>query len=194
MRRWFALILLSAATASVHGSGPECIARHTATRLATLEVATCLYGHPAEGTTPARAIELRQTLTNVSDRPIELVLSQDPLRRFAPFVWSDQDRRHLHKVPHYPGSEDEGFVEPPNEYVRLKPRASTELRFRIVDVMTGPPGASVRYSVSAGTAYDFRRDGERRSDRDTTRARFDEEAARGRVKRALFSGVGIAAD
>ncbi|MBL8297765.1 MAG: hypothetical protein JNN30_05385 [Rhodanobacteraceae bacterium] len=174
---------------------PDCIERHTATRLATLEIRTCLYGYAATAQAPARAVEVRQTLTNVSAKPIELLLSQDPLRCHNPTILAKNGRRHLHKVPRIPTSEDDTFVEPANDQVRLKPRASTELSYRLVDMMIQPPSATVLYFVSARTDFDFRRDGERLTDRDVTRARFDEEvAAGGLIMPPFFSDVGISAD
>ncbi|MBL8297763.1 MAG: hypothetical protein JNN30_05375 [Rhodanobacteraceae bacterium] len=180
---------------TLQATKPDCIERRTTTRLATLEIRTCLYGYAATAQAPARAVEVRQTLTNVSTKPIVLLLSEDPLRRFAPFILAGNESRDLHKVPRFPTSEDNTFVEPANEYLRLKPRASTELSYRLVDMMIEPPRVTVLYFISARTDFDFRRDGERLTDRDVMRARFDEEAAGdGRIMRARFSGFGISAD
>ncbi|MBL8297764.1 MAG: hypothetical protein JNN30_05380 [Rhodanobacteraceae bacterium] len=199
MKLWIllAVLLLPAAQTqqTPQATKPDCIERHTATRLATLEIRTCLYGHIATAQTPARATEIRQTLTNVGNKPIELLLSQDPLRRHRPIILTGNDSRGLHKMPRIPTSEDDTFVEPATEHVRLKPRASTELSYRLVDMMIEPPSATALYYIVARTNFDFRRDGERLNDIDTMHARIDEENAIGRgVDFTNFSNVGISAD
>ncbi|MBL8297766.1 MAG: hypothetical protein JNN30_05390 [Rhodanobacteraceae bacterium] len=195
MKFWILLAALLPAPQAPPAAKLDCIERHTATRLATLEIRTCLYGHAATAQNPARAIEIRQTLINVSTKPIELLLSQDPLRRHNPTIFANTGRRNLYKVPRIPTSEDNTFVEPAIDHVRLKPRESTELSYRLVDMMIEPPNATVLYFVSARTDFDFRREGERLTDSEITRARFDEEvAADGLIKRARFRDVGISPD
>ncbi|MBL8297768.1 MAG: hypothetical protein JNN30_05400 [Rhodanobacteraceae bacterium] len=98
-------------------------------------------------------------------------------------------------MPRIPSSEDNTFVEPANDYVRLTPRASTELSYRLVDMMIEPPSATALYHIVARTNFDFRRDGERLNDIDTMHARVDEENAIGRrVDLTSFSDVSISAD
>ncbi|MBL8297767.1 MAG: hypothetical protein JNN30_05395 [Rhodanobacteraceae bacterium] len=201
MKFWILLaVLLQAGQApqtsqTPSATKPDCIERKTATRLATLEVRTCLYGYAATAQASARAVEIRQTLTNVSTKPIVLLLSQDPLRRHRPTILAGNGTRRLYKVPRIAGSEDDTFVMPANEQVRLKPRASTELSYRLADMMIEPPSATVLYYIGARTNFDFRRDGERLNDIDTMHARIDEENAAGKwVDFTDFSNVGISAD
>jgi len=167
-----------------------CLREHEATRLATLHVRTCLLGYPAKDGRAAQATAVRQTLTNVGGKPIELVLQSERLRLGQLFV-TKPDGAPAHRFP-LPIDAD-GYVYKVNRHVRLTAGKSKTLTYPFKEFLAEAPIAGVRYSVSARTEYDYRLPGE--SDLDALYKRYEEQLARNEVvPRARFADVEIAVE
>lgn len=186
----FLLLLSMIACFDSAASDLVCLREHEATRLATLRVRTCLLGHPAKDGRAAQATGVRQTLTNVGGKPIELVLQQDRLR-LAQLFFTKPDGARVHRFPRNPFAE--GYVYKSNRHVRLAAGKSTTLSYPFKEFLAEAPIAGLRYSVSARTEYDYRFPGE--TDLEAFYKRGEEQLARNEVvPRADFDDVEIAVD
>lgn len=137
---------------------PVCIREHDTTRLATLRIHTCLLGYPAEGDHAAQSIGVRQTLTNVSGKPITLILSTDTLRRAGILVLG-QGSKAMHRSPS--AIDAPGYVARDNEYVHLAPNEKKELTYSLAEVLAQAPARGSRYFITVRTDYDYRTVGEK---------------------------------
>jgi hypothetical protein len=186
-RSAFLLLLSMIVCFDSAASDRVCLREHEATRLATLRVRTCLLGYPAKEGRTAQATAVRQTLTNVGGKPIELVLQQERLRLGQLFV-TKPDGVPAHRFP-LP-IEADGYVYKANRHVRLTAGKSKTLHYRFKEFLAEAPIAGLRYYVSARTEYDYRFPGE--TDLDALYKRNEEQLARNEVvPRADFDDVEI---
>jgi hypothetical protein len=167
-----------------------CLREHEATRLATLRVRTCLLGYPAKEGRAAQATAVRQTLTNVGGKPIELILPRERLRLAKLFV-TKPDAVPAHRFPSR--IDADGYVYKGDVHVRLTAGKSKTLHYPFKEFLAEAPIAGLRYFVSAGTEYNYRFPGE--TDLDALNKRNEEQVARNEVMpMADFADVEIAVD
>ncbi len=189
-RSAFLLLLSMIVCFDSAASDVVCLREHEATRLATLRVRTCLLGYPAKEGRAAQATAVRQILTNVGGKPIELILPRERLR-LAQLFFTKPDGARVHRFP--PNIEAEGYVDKGDRHVRLTAGKSETLNYPFKEFLAEAPIAGLRYSVSARTEYAYRFPGE--TDLEAFYKRGEEQLARNEVvPRARFADVEIAVD
>jgi hypothetical protein len=161
----------------------ECVQEKTATRLDTLRVASCLLrASPASDVVAT----LRQTLTNVGTRPIELDLYRDARKRASLSV--HHGTQLVSKPPSYPVADGPHTARPGFEFHRLKPGESVRFDYAIADSLTAPPDAGPDYAIGANQSFDYRFDDEAQGQAHALR-RAEEDARSQYLGRVVFHGV-----
>lgn len=189
-RSAFLLLLSMVVCFDSAASDRVCLREHEATRLETLRVRTCLLGYPAKDGRAAQATAVRQTLTNVGGKPIELILPRERLR-LSPLFVTKPDGVPANRFPS--SIEAVGYVDKGDVHVRLTAGKSKTLQYSFKEFLADAPIAGLPYSVSARTEYNYRFPGE--TDLDAFNKRNEEQLARNEVvPRARFADVEIAVD
>ncbi|UXI68189.1 hypothetical protein [Tahibacter amnicola] len=142
------------AAADVPTSSAGCLQTHETVLLETLKTSSCLVpADPAAKDDPPIAIAVRQTLTNVSSRPIEVQLNGHPAARFSIAVYAGSD--HVSKL--YAPREDSGETDGPLfTFHHLAPGESYEMTYRFTDHLTEAVREGPVYSVALNEGYVYR--------------------------------------
>jgi hypothetical protein len=150
----YRLILLVLLALQASAAWSRCVHEGRSVRFGTLQVETCLWTD-AVGKKPPIVTELRETLENVSDRPITLELAREPLRRYLVGIYGGGKTLSAELAPpvlHGPNT----TVVQPREAIRLEPGESTRLTVAFAALMKEPAVRKQRYRIAVTHDYPWR--------------------------------------
>jgi hypothetical protein len=154
--RMTVLLALAWCSLAVTAQTPKCINKQTETRLGTLQVETCLAGTIDNPNKPPLITEVRQTLRNLSDKPIELELFDDVILRLAASISTSADGREVSKRASICPTDTASCMDSGWGHQLLAPRKEREYRYNITDLMTESPQADVAYFIGVNANYAYR--------------------------------------
>jgi hypothetical protein len=145
--------LLMLAWSCSAAASQSCLQEHSSTRLATLRINTCLLARAGAEDKPPIAVAIRQTVRNISAKPISMQVFDAPLWRagIEIYVGSNPVSRPLPD----PLAADEGEW-PTFTYQRLEPGAEVQFEYQIDELLQKPPRKKTDYTIAINTRFQYR--------------------------------------